>query len=113
MIAGSAASEDQIKCTCFNVDDLSRITNDNLNKNNSCDPSDGYKIFQSNPVISNARVAPGRSMGYSVMVSGEDSRCLIQGDIMKVVSEEEAYACLELLMERCLQLGFAGFSHDE
>jgi len=109
----------EIKCPCLSEDDLNRMPEAELDTSRSCNIqtiNEVVEIWQQLPPIppppnNNARVDPRayhHEMGYRVTL-GESPQCLAQGDMMFMLTQEEADVCSGIIMAKCRSMGMGGF----
>lgn len=90
-------------CPCFSLENLRRITSENVDARRSCTPAHGGWALWRQPI----HTLDNHGFGYMVrMGTGTfSSTCLIEGDMMMEVSEEDAATCAALIQQRCTELG--------
>ena len=102
-LAHNQTSSSAHSCPCFRLQDLGRITAENVDTNRSCKPQHGGWSLWRLPIHTLDR----DRFGYGVRISTGQfaSTCLMEGDMMMEISAEDAAICVELIQQRCTELG--------
>jgi len=99
--------DDPQTCPCFSSSTLELFSIENTNVASSCKglPNGLYIWKVQDPNT-------WHPMGYGARLD-QPTTCLFEGDMVRLIEPEEARACLELIQNRCQELGLLTGSRED